>query len=100
MESDGQGVSRADDGTRLAGSAIFLTIDFNIVVPTSVCRLQIKTLEGEHDLLTFLDLQVPGLTQGMGSLRLCYALLNYLYLVMIVWIIIWIVWSLDLSLSL
>ena len=64
VEDNRHGVSRADDGTWLSGSTIFLFFrlegDFNIVkcTPKKII-LQIKTLEGKLNLLSRSNLKVP-----------------------------------------
>ena len=58
-------VTRTDDGFWFGGAAMFLLNraegDLNVVIVTVIVCLQIKTIEGELDLLSCGDLQVPGL---------------------------------------
>ena len=56
MEGDSHLVAAAGDGARLGGAAVFLFRDQNVVVATGGVRLQVKALEGEHDLLSSVHL--------------------------------------------
>ncbi len=52
----------ADDGIWLVGPAVLEPRDLNIVIGTGIFSFDIKTLEGQLDLLSCGDLEVPGLT--------------------------------------
>ena len=73
VEGDCHLVSWADDGTRHVGPTIFLRNrsegDENKVISTGGFGLYSKTLEGEQDLLSWGDFQVPGLTMKGNSCR-------------------------------
>ena len=98
MEDDLHRVAGADDGIWLAGSTVFRwrnrsVGDLNVVISAGGMGLQSKGLESEFDLLSFGDLQVPGLI--MVKVKVVVILLCFAYLVQVVRINIGIVWRLD-----